>query len=204
MIPDGPADFTYSLILDATQLSIFAGYYGIGLNRFSTESSDFISRMPVPKLITSKMWSQDGLLHVFGEPDVVKFWDTRAQLSIDLLEVENLTTIATCGWSNHNIIIGTQAGCTMLDVRNPSVPIWTIPTHNPVTHITYHEDFVSIFTGNPANPSTEISAFDISSSSRIRLGEHSIPFRLSAVGSPSDGTSNMKGCIFSVKRTKRS
>jgi len=192
--------------LDATAQSAFIGYSDGDLYKVDIETGNFQSPLNVDGLTGSKMWTADGRLHIFSSAsDSLAFWDLRAKDRISILPGPSCV-FGFSDWSSPMVVIGTSTKCGGVDIRTGKF-LWSIPTEFPVTHLSVTSNVVASFTGTPSNAFSQISVHDLTRDSNqpTRIGEHSIPFRVSAVGFPCDGSSGSGGCVFAVKsRPKRS
>ena len=191
--------------LDATPQAVFIGFPDRGLCKVDTETGQFSSILSLNTLSACKMWSTDGRLHVFSTSESLSFWDLRMRDKIPIV-TQAPCTFGFSQFSSPLLVMGTNTTCSGIDIRTGK-SLWSLSNFAPVTHLSVSENTVATFTGTPANPFTEISVHDITRdpASPTRIGEHSIPFRVSAVGFPCDASSTSGGCVFAVKsRPKRS
>ena len=201
-----PPDNGTCCSLDSTTQSAFIGYTEHGLHRVDIEAGSFNSSLAIDDLAGSKMWTTDGRLHVFSSAaESLGFWDLRVKDRIPILSGYSCV-FGFSEYSSPLVVIGTSANFSGVDIRMGKI-LWTLPTEAPVTHFSVTNNVVATFTGTPANAFSHILVHDLTRDPSLptRIGEHSIPFRVSAVGYPCDGSSASGGCVFAVKsRPKRS
>lgn len=191
--------------LDASRNSIFAGYT-CGLSRVNTETCSVISELQMTGLVNSRMWSEDGKLHmIVTQNGALSRCDWRLKDQIELVNTGAVPmNIATSGWGAHIVAVGSQRSCMLFDLRNPTAPIWDFATDIPVTNIALTQRTISLFQSSQAQLTSTVRAFDYTCGSPMLIGEHVLPFRVSAVGHSSGGAQKGIGCIYAVERPKRS
>jgi len=193
---NSPVSSEICLSLDATQTSIFAGYSSQGLFRINSETTNVISNIDILDFVTCKMWSPEGNLHLWSSMGSgLNFWDIRSKMIIPV--IHQTGPFAFSSYSSHIVALGDVG----IDIRKPDLPLWKIPTVSSVLDVSMIGKSLTIFSGSSANPLTTISCHDISAQS-VWIGEHVIPYRVSALGYPSTGQG--VGCVFAVRKPKPS
>ena len=205
-----PSDYPslFCCSLDATSQAAYVGYTDFGMSKVDIETGMFGSLLRVDGFVSSRQWSSDGRLHVFSSSnDSLAFWDLRMKDRIPLVsEPSSPCVFSFSEFASPLVVVGCSNKLSGVDIRTGKF-LWSIPTHSPVTHLSVSRNIVSIFTGTISNPLTEISVHDLTRDASLptRIGEHQIPFRVSAVGYPCDSSTSAGGCVFAVKsRPKRS
>lgn len=203
-----PETFQQCLTLDAVQHSVFVGYTGCGLARFSSESAKEICRISEPSITTSRMWSEKGTHHMFLAEKSLFRWDIRVKdpILIRSFSQRPISLGNDGSWGEQTIAVGHDSGCDHIDLRTAS-PVWVIDTmRSPVSAVSVAKNVVSLFHGSPHQIATSITAYDLQhdASNPLLLGHHDIPFRVSAVGRSASGAQKGSGCVFAVTRPKRS
>ena len=198
--------------LDAANHSVFAGVAGYGLTRFSTETGQPVSTIISPSVVTSRMWSEDGRLHLFltrdGGSGSLLRWDCRVKQAMNLGLVDHPVSLSVKEWSGQSVVVGCDAHAERLDLRRVEAgAVWTIDSDfSPVRAVTYTERTVTLYQGSAQAATTTVSVFNHSHCENrpLLIGTHHLPYRVSAVGHASAGPASASGCLFGISRPKRS
>ena len=186
--------------LEATNHSVFLGSTK-GLGRINSESGQLVSEITSPHLIQSRMWSEDGRVHVcLSTGSVVSLFDFRMKTANTVTVLQDPSIcLATNGWGNHAISVGGLSGAKLIDLR--SSVIWSVASPVPTHHVTLTDRTVCLYQTSENQSFTNVSSY---STEAVLLGSHSIPFKVSTVGVSTDGGLRDIGCAYAIKRQKRS
>ena len=200
--------------LEAVNHSVFLGIRGNGLYRYSSENGQLIAEAGITGFRSSRMWSKDGRLHAtINQPSdaqdsgIVSLYDFRAKAGTIIACSDSVPLcMGTAGFNSNLIAVGSVDGCKLFDVRKPeSGPVWSVLTSCPVRDISLTDRTVCLFESSPNQNTTVISTYSNTwLSEPVRIGSHTIPFKVSTIGFSSDGGQAGSGCIYAVKRPKRS
>jgi hypothetical protein len=194
------ADLTACVSLDATQFTTYTGYVNNGILRHHSESGSIIDRLDLPNFVTSRMWSQDGRLHlIIPDTETVTLWDIRSKSVVKMYNGGSSFS-ALHAFTPGKFLVGSNKGCACIDVRKPDSPLWEIGTDIPIEQISVLANgVVGLVHGST------LTAYDTTTfAAPVKLGEHLLPWEVSAVGFGVDGTTLPEGSVFAVKRPKRS
>lgn len=200
--------------LEAVNHSVFLGLRGHGLYRYSSENGQLIAEALMPGFRSSRMWSKDGRLHATihqqeaaGNSGIVSLYDFRAKSATVIACMETIPLcMGTAGFNSNLIVIGAIDGCRVFDVRKPeSEPVWSINTICPVRDVSITDRTICLFESSLNQNTTVISSYSNTwLNDPVRIGSHTIPVKVSTVGFSADGGQTGSGCIYAVKRPKRS
>jgi hypothetical protein len=192
------------LSLDATQTSVYAGISGKGLFRINMETSEIISNINNMEIFACKMWSADGRMHLFTTKTGMLMWDTRSKTDIPIIEgPKNFPRSFSFSHHSSNLVaVATDRECIGIDIRKQG-RVWELESW-PMFDMAMSDNIVTLFSSSSGW--TKISAYDLtySPTNPTRIGEHSIPYKVSSVGFSCGNMPPKPACVFAVQRPKRS